>query len=324
MVTIVHVENVLYKKTTLRSFCKDIAINTGLMNKQNINWFDFNSKVKLIFSVWGRSTDIPNADVIIATAWQTATLVFNLPTVKGKKFYFIQHYEIQHGHKDEVDETWKLPMVKIVVATWLNGVGRRLGVRSEIVRNFVDTTEYYVNNKFTDRNASISMLYHSEKWKGSEEGIEVINRILEIYPSIEVRLFGVPNRPKYLDDRILYYQDASSETLRNEVYNKTSIFIFPSHKEGWGLTATEAMLCGNALVATKNGGVSDFGIEGQTALLSNVGDVEELTRNVLRLIKDQNLRKKMQKNAVALISNYTINKSTEKFISILSRGGSNE
>lgn len=37
---------------------------------------------------------IPDADIVVATAWPTAYLVHHLGKEKGKKFYFIQHYEV--------------------------------------------------------------------------------------------------------------------------------------------------------------------------------------------------------------------------------------
>lgn len=324
MVEIVHVENISTRKTNLRAILKNIALSTNILNKKNIKWFDFNKNINVKCVNSFRNSNFQDADAIIATAWQTAVPVFKLPASKGIKYYFIQHYEIQHGHKDEVDYTWRLPITKIVIATWLKNLGYSLGVECKLVKNFVDKDEYYITNPMEKREPSISMLYHDEEWKGSKDGIEALNYILNDFPEINIKMFGIPERPKSLDSRITYFKNCSVNELRDEIYNKTSIFLFPSHKEGWGLTATEAMLCGNALVSTKNGGVLDFGIEGKTALLTNVGDIRGLVDNIELLIRDKELRMKLQLSGVMYVSELSIENSSKKFLSIINKGKKND
>lgn len=318
-VTIVHVENIAYKNKNLKSLLRNCLIKSHIWGKKNIEWFDFNKSVNIKFVTNLDEKSLPEADAIIATSWETAEPVYSLPKKYGKKFYFIQHYEIQHGHKAEVDETWKLPMTNIVIATWLKNIGVELGTTCKVVKNFVDSKEYYLTQNVEKRKPSISMLYHEEKWKGSKDGIKVLNNVLKDFPDIEIRMFGVPERPQNLDSRILYFQNCKPEKLREEVYNKTSIFLFTSHSEGWGLTATEAMACGNALVSTKNGGVLDFGIENETALLSDIKDIESLTKNVEKLIVNDALRNRLQSSCVKLVSSLTLENSTKQFLSIISK-----
>ena len=49
-----------------------------------------------------------NADIIIATWWETAYQVRKLNSKKGEKFYFIQHYEIWGGNPKKVKKTYKI------------------------------------------------------------------------------------------------------------------------------------------------------------------------------------------------------------------------
>lgn len=319
VVNIVHVEQLPSGQSGLRIILKRKAIQFRLMGEKSIDWFKFHKNVNILFAPNFKPKYIPDADVIIATAWFTAFPVASFPNNKGKKLYFIQHYEIQHGYKDLVDDSWRLPIKKIVIASWLKKIGNDLGVETELVKNFVDTNEFFLENNPINRENSISMLYHVEPWKGSADGIKVLKNVLREYPDMDITLFGVNERPKELDKNIKYLKNLSPAELRESVYNKSSIFLFPSHSEGWGLTATEAMACGNALVSTKNGGVEDFGIEGETALLSEVGDIDGLTNGVLNLIRDRPLRNKMQEEAVNMVSKLTIDTSSNEFLSIIKK-----
>lgn len=61
-------------------------------------------------------------------------------------------------------------------------------------------------------------------------------------------------------------------------------------------------MCGAALVSTKNGGVNDFGIDNVTALLSDVNDVEQLTRNLVYLLKNAEKRIELSKNGYSFVN----------------------
>ena len=76
-------------------------------------------------------------------------------------------------------------------------------------------------------------------------------------------------------------------------YNRAAIFIAPAYVEGWPLPPAEAMICGAALAATDIGGHREYGIDGQTALLSPAGNPKRLAENVLRLVRNAELRTKI-------------------------------
>ncbi|WP_252898011.1 hypothetical protein [Amylolactobacillus amylophilus] len=81
-------------------------------NEHKVDWFFFNSNVRLIPGVY-KDEHIRDADVIIATAVSTAEFVSSLPAKAGSKYYFIQNYENWGGYTNEmVDASYRLPMKK--------------------------------------------------------------------------------------------------------------------------------------------------------------------------------------------------------------------
>ena len=70
--------------------------------------------------------DVPDADVVIATWWETAEWVAKLSPSKGAKAYFIQGHEVfDYLPKDRVEATWMLPMHKITISEWLVNLARQ-------------------------------------------------------------------------------------------------------------------------------------------------------------------------------------------------------
>ena len=67
----------------------------------------------------------------------------------------------------------------------------------------------------------------------------------------------------------------------------------PSHWEGFGLTAVEAMAAAKPVVGTKVPGLQEIIVDGETGFLVNIGDAEALAEKLILLIKDEKLRTDM-------------------------------
>jgi len=265
---------------------------------------------------------VPNADAVFATAWQTAEYAMEYPPGKGRKFYLIQSYETWSGPQEKVDATWRAPLQKVVIARWLYEKGLEMGVSPQQMKhipNGIDLNKYRLVNAIEDRPKRVTMLYHTEKLKGSEDGIKALMLAKEACPNLKAVLFGVSIRPASLPDWIDYQRDPPQNILVKDIYNRSSIYLCPSFLEGWGLPGTEAMACGCALVSTDTGGVRDYAIDRKTALISMVHNPEALAANLIVLLNDEPFRIKLAKEGYENIQNFSWERATdalEEFINI--------
>ena len=70
-----------------------------------------------------RDRDVPEADVVVATWWETAEWVAGLAPSKGAKVYFVQGHEIYPWlPQKRCRATYRLPLRKIVVSRWLREI----------------------------------------------------------------------------------------------------------------------------------------------------------------------------------------------------------
>lgn len=74
---------------------------------------------------------------------------------------------------------------------------------------------------------------------------------------------------------------------------RASLVVQPSHKEGWGLTVLEANACGAPVVATDVPGLRDSVRHGETGLLVRGGEPSALTRGIVELLDDGELRERL-------------------------------
>lgn len=76
-------------------------------------------------------------------------------------------------------------------------------------------------------------------------------------------------------------------------YERAAVVCVPSHREGVGLAAREAMAYGRAVVATSVGGLPDAIRDGETGLLVPPRDPAALRTAIERLLADADLRRRL-------------------------------
>lgn len=247
-------------------------------------------------------------DALVATGWRTAAPVAAAAGAR-RTYYLIQHHEIWDGPADAVNDTWRLPLHKIVIARWLAEVGRELGVGDAIsyIPNGLDFQRFRLLTPPAARDPHhVGMLYHPAAWKGAPEGLAALAAARAAVPDLTATLFGTVEAaalpPLFPWVR---YERLPTPPALEALYNRCAIFLHPSHAEGWPLPPAEAMSAGAALVAFANGGVSDYAADGETALLASVGDVPALAGRLVRLCRDSAERIRLAEAGRLAIQRYT-------------------
>jgi len=97
-----------------------------------------------------------------------------------------------------------------------------------------------------------------------------------------------------------------------EALNRSDIYIFTSLWEGFGLPPLEAMSCGCAVIASDAKGIDEYAIDRENALIYPPMDTEALKEKLIRLVEDELLLKKLQKNGVETAQNFSWAKSAKQ------------
>jgi len=251
-----------------------------------------------------RPSALPDGNVLVATAWQSAGAVADAPARCGAKFYFVQHYEsLYHGQAEAVDTTYRLPLRKIVISTWLRDIMReRFASEAEILVTPVDPVLFHaVPVTVTSSRPRVLMLHHDYAWKGTADGFETVARVKKRVPDLHLVGFGVsaPQAPSGYDE---FHADPPQDRLA-ALYSGCEIYLCPSWDEGLGMPPMEAMACGAALVTYDNGGCRDYAYDDETALVARRRDVSDLAAKLERLASDDDLRRRIATAGSAFVRN---------------------
>jgi len=224
--------------------------------------------------------DVPDADIVIATWWETAEWVNEFSGNKGKKVYFIQGYEVyEHLPKERVKTTYRYPFFKITIANWLVDIMKKdySAVQVALVPNSVNQEAFDADGRVKQDRPTIGFLFSETELKGVTTALKVIENLKQRIPSLRVIAFGshLPvtfSVPDYVELSI----SPKQEDIRL-LYQQCDLWLCCSLIEGFGLTILEAMACRTPAVSTKCGGPEDIITEGKNGYLCDVDDVNALT-----------------------------------------------
>lgn len=167
--------------------------------------------------------------------------------------------------------------------------------------------------------------------KGVEYLIRALPRVLQKRPQSKVVVVGEgPMKESLqalrdrlnLETKIAFVGHVSHDRLA-EYFSTARLFVLPSiinekgETEGLGVVLLEAMACGLPVIGSRVGGIEDIINDGENGLLARPKDSEDLADQIIRLLSDENLRKKVIKNGHALIGEkFSWNVVTNHFIDI--------
>jgi glycosyltransferase involved in cell wall biosynthesis len=101
------------------------------------------------------------------------------------------------------------------------------------------------------------------------------------------------------------------------VYNCADVFVLPSIQEGQGIVLLEAQAAAKPVVAFDVGGVNEAVLDGETGLLVNRGNSDELADALLKLLSDESLREKMgARGRRFVMDNFTWDVCAERMLAV--------
>lgn len=315
--------------------------------KRGIHVEGFNLKANLIRVPTLDERFIPDADIVVATWWATAHYAAKYSKNKGKKFYLIQHYEIWDlwnksclwdeamkvtNNPDElplvianldtkrfdfsklrelVDRTYTLPLHKIVISPWLERlIKEKFNEPVEaLIPNGINLGAFYNGDKQFRRAKRILMLYRPQEWKGADDGIRAFEIARKRHPEIQLVMFGAP-RGREVPDYVDYHENIYGEDLR-KLYCSCDIRLHSSWIEAFGQSPMEAVACKCALVTTTAGGVPVYAIHGKTALVSPPRSPELLAENIIELVENEELLRRISEAGYKHVRSFTWDKATD-------------
>jgi glycosyltransferase involved in cell wall biosynthesis len=260
--------------------------------------------------------DVPDADVVVATWWETAAWVWKLSPVKGVKVHFMQDYEIWNGFVDRVDATCRLPMPKITTAGWLvKLLAERFDFTDVAVApNAVDLERFNAPPRQKQAVPTVGFTYTPFRNKGTDITLAACERVRQRIPELKIVSFGSSKLSDSLPmpQGAVYHHCAPDEKLK-EIYASCDAWLFGTRIEGFGLPILEAMACRTPVIGTPAGAAPDLLPKGGGILVPHE-DPAAMAQAIEQVCRMDNQRwEEMSNKAWETVSRYTWEDATTLF-----------
>ena len=208
--------------------------------------------------------------------------------------------------------TWLISLCDEIIAT--NQVNSTVMPKTcRIVPHGVDTVRFtpLLGDDVAAKSKLIGCFGRIRKMKGTDLFVEALCRVLPERKDWSAVVMGrvLPRDRTYyadmikkvekagLSDRIHFIDERPLDQMA-DAYRGLSIYVSPSHLEGFGLTVAEALASGIPVIATRGVGAFDELIEeGQNGKLFEKGNVDDLEANMMEIIDDDQCRGQMSREA---------------------------
>jgi glycosyltransferase involved in cell wall biosynthesis len=231
--------------------------------------------------------DLPDADVVVATWWETAEWAARLSSPKGAKAYFIQGHETAFpGQPSErVEATYRLPFHRITISRWLVDLLRdSYGVDDLVlVPNGVDLQQFHAPPRGKQATPTFGFVYSRVPLKGCDVMLDAFELARKEIPSLALVVFGSepPGPPHIFPPDAFFVTRPAPDQLR-ELYARCDAWLFASRSEGFGLPLLEALACRTPIIGTPVGVAPELVDEGG-GLLVRGDDPTDMSRAILRI-----------------------------------------
>lgn len=207
----------------------------------------------------------------------------------------------------------QLVSVDTNTVNWVRTVRHPLSEKFTYIPNFVDTEKFHpAEHKSGDK---LVVLYPRRLYapRGFWLVHEIIPEFLDRYPEIEFHFVGQANPPeeKAVTELVGRYPGrvqwkALPLDQMHLAYQQADITLIPTlGKEGTSLSCLEAMSCGNAVIATNVGGLSDLIFPGYNGLLIEPNALA-LKEALHLLCQDQSLRSSLSQRSRLVAETFSI------------------
>lgn len=181
----------------------------------------------------------------------------------------------------------------------------------EVIPNFIDFSRFRKTNKDHFKKAIApdgeKILVHVSNFRKVKRVDDVIRIFRKVYEKTRSKLLLIGDGPERRNAEQLCREIGLCDEIRflgkqqavEELLAIADLFLIPSESESFGLAALEAMACEVPIISSNTGGLPEVNLHGKTGFLSNVGDVEDMAKNAIQLLGNDELHQTFRANALA-------------------------
>ncbi|MEI8052461.1 MAG: N-acetyl-alpha-D-glucosaminyl L-malate synthase BshA [Bacteroidota bacterium] len=201
----------------------------------------------------------------------------------------------------------------------------------EVIHNFVDIERF--NKKPIDAfKKSIApnnekIIVHASNFRKLKRVMDTVEIFLKVNKKIPSKLLLIgdgPERPEIEAFTRTCNECAEIKFLGKQeqiedILPIADLFLLPSEYESFGLAALEAMAAEVPVISTNAGGLPEININGFSGYMSNVGDIDDMSKNAIAILSDPANHLQFKANALAQAKRFGIDNIVPQYEALYER-----
>ncbi|GIP35119.1 glycosyltransferase [Paenibacillus sp. J2TS4] len=292
---------------------------------QNFNRFFYEQVVgrsilniySAFFEAWPLAAK-PSIGISHGVAWDNPSCRFD----SGSQFW-----ETNRRFIDGAKACEYLVSVDTNTANWMQTIDYDIGHKVRLVTNYVDLNEFKPRPDYEIKKEKIIILYPRRLYeaRGLYIVLDILDDILDKYPQVEFHFVGkgfeedtnnVVKKKNKWGDRVKWYW-LDPEKMPSAYYNADITLIPTLYSEGTSLSCLEAMAAGNAVIATRIGGLTDLVLNNYNGFLIDPNS-ESLQQAIETLVNDPDRLKIFKRRGREIAEAFSKQTWQEKWRGIIS------
>ncbi|MES2544380.1 MAG: N-acetyl-alpha-D-glucosaminyl L-malate synthase BshA [Bacteroidota bacterium] len=246
--------------------------------------------------------DIPMVTTLHGT---DITLVGNHPFYKPAVSFSINKSDVVTSVSQSLkDDTYKLFNIKNEI---------------QVIPNFIELNKDHTNPNIRchrsvmakENERIITHISNFRPVKRIPDIIKIFNKIQQEIPSKLMMVGDGPDRSIAekmcrelgIVDKVIFFGNSNEI---DKILSYTDLFLLPSETESFGLAALEAMAWSVPVISSNSGGLPEVNFDGVSGYLSDVGNVDEMAANAIKILKDDLVLSEFKKNALTVAKQFDI------------------
>ncbi|MGV8812510.1 MAG: N-acetyl-alpha-D-glucosaminyl L-malate synthase BshA [Gelidibacter sp.] len=201
----------------------------------------------------------------------------------------------------------------------------------DVVPNFIDfsrhKTQFDDCQRWIMADENEKIITHISNFRKVKQIPDVIKIFYNIQKEIPAKLMMVGEGPEKADaerlckkfgilNKVVFF--GNSHEI-DKILCFSDLFLLPSETESFGLAALEAMASGVPVISSNTGGIPEVNVEGVSGFLSDVHDVEDMSKNAIYILSDEQRLNTFKLNATKESAKFAIENVVPQYEAIYAR-----
>ena len=162
--------------------------------------------------------------------------------------------------------------------------------------------------------ANERIITHVSNFRAVKRIPDVIKIFYKIQKQIPAKLMMVGDGPEKenaeklcfdlgISDKVIFFGNSNEV---DKILSYSDLFLLPSETESFGLAALEAMAWSVPVISSNSGGLPEVNFDGFSGYLSNIGNVDEMADNALKILQNDATLQTFRDNALEVAKKFDI------------------